>query len=143
MKDLIDKYLVENFDKEIDDYKTLNDAAQNYGDGYKKGQTEIWYMTSNSFRNLSAGSRFLEKHGGLPTVKDLKNTHILLGDIKETDLDKIFNMMQGEEYSPNGEARSLIRNKRLQHTSMSVGDVIKSKGKYYMVDNNGFYPLEE
>lgn len=137
----IDKYLKEDYDY-VNFYKTLNDAEVQ-DEGLAKGQTEIWYMHPDSFRKLSMGPKFLEKQGEMPTVRDIIDTHILLGHIKETNLDKIYKIMQGEFWSPRGEARSLLRKMGLQHTSMSVGDIIKSKGKYYMVDNSGFYPLKK
>ena len=42
--------------------------------------------------------------------------------------DEIFHTMQGEIWSPNGEARPLIRGLKLQHTSMSVGDIVVEEG---------------
>jgi hypothetical protein len=38
-------------------------------------------------------------------------------------LEELFWRMQGENWSPNGEARELIKAKGVQHTSMSVGDI--------------------
>ena len=39
--------------------------------------------------------------------------------------EEVFSHMQGEVWSPEGEALSLIRHLELHHTSMSVGDVIR------------------
>lgn len=39
------------------------------------------------------------------------------------DLEDLFYNMQGEVWSPNGEARDLIKSKGLYHTSMSIGDI--------------------
>jgi predicted MPP superfamily phosphohydrolase len=51
-----------------------------------------------------------------------------LGAIKgHANLDDIFEMMQGENYSPAGEARDLIRSSGTHHTSMSVGDIIEDE----------------
>jgi hypothetical protein len=51
--------------------------------------------------------------------------------------------MQGEVWSPNGEARELILSKGLEHTSMTVGDVIRSHqtGEHWMVGQFGFEPI--
>lgn len=50
--------------------------------------------------------------------------------------------MQGEIWSPNGEARALIQQKGLQHTSMSVDDIIvDEEGHVYIVDAIGFREL--
>ena len=48
--------------------------------------------------------------------------------------------MQGEIWSPNGEAYSLIK-KTGTHTSMSVGDVIELDGEAFLVDTFGFRDL--
>ena len=54
-------------------------------------------------------------------------------------LEDVFMMMQAEEWSPNGEARPLIRSLGLTHTSMSVGDFIEdNQGKFYRVNSCGF-----
>ena len=49
--------------------------------------------------------------------------------------------MQGEKWSPKGEARELIKSKGLRHTSMSVGDVMVVNGKPLLVDSVGFVDL--
>jgi hypothetical protein len=67
-----------------------------------------------------------------PTFHDDKNlswdnylkTHTFLRFLEAKDLDNVFYKMQGEVWSPNGEARDLIRSCGLRHTSMSVGDLI-------------------
>ena len=43
--------------------------------------------------------------------------------IEAESLDEVFSKMQGEIWSPNGEAKPLIKALELSHTSMSVGDV--------------------
>jgi hypothetical protein len=87
------------------------------------------------------GYRFLEKQKHLPDPENLDDTHVLLGVISENDPEKIFHMMQGEQWSPHGEARALIQAKGLKHTSMSVGDVVVVNGKALIVDNTGFKEL--
>lgn len=146
MNELVEKYLCEQGGMPPQ-YKSLNDAV--YMDmGLAKGSTEIWYMSADSFRFMSSGPSFMKDLAGkpgvpeLPTSKTVKNTHVLLGKIAETDLNKIFRIMQGDYWSPVGQARSLIRSKKLRHTSMSVGDIIKVKGKFYMVDMSGFEKLK-
>jgi len=56
------------------------------------------------------------------------------------NLDEVYYNMQGDIWSPNGEQREYIKALGLQHTSMSVGDVIYSAAehKYFMVDTFGF-----
>jgi hypothetical protein len=86
---------------------------------------QVWYMRPEFFRNGILGSR-------KPDPAKLEVTHVHLMDVEvepgfvdaDQALKHIFGLMQAEDWSPNGEARDLIRSKGLQHTSMSVGDVI-------------------
>jgi len=54
----------------------------------------------------------------------IDDTHIFLKFVLANNLEDVFKKMQGENWSPNGEARKLIIEKGLEHTSMSVGDVV-------------------
>lgn len=59
--------------------------------------------------------------------------------VKALTLENVYLMMQGDMWSPNGEARPIIIDLGLTHTSMSMGDVIKDeKGQYWMVGMIGF-----
>jgi hypothetical protein len=42
----------------------------------------------------------------------------------ENPLEVVFHLMQGETWSPNGEARPFIQNLGVQHTSMFEGDLV-------------------
>jgi len=98
---------------------------------FKEGATEIWYQTEwKPFpEDLDA--------------KNLTKTHTLLGTVEEGHyLENLFVMMQGENWSPEGEARERIDAKGLAHTSMSVGDCIVVDGKGFMVDYAGFKELK-
>jgi hypothetical protein len=116
-------------------YKTINDAFALYGKLHSlmRGNTEIWYQKSAVFGRVNAKNI---------NPDDLDRTHILLGGIFEKDLDDIFRVLQGDVWSPQGEARHLIRSKGLGHTSMSVGDVIVVGNKTFMVDRIGFTSLD-
>ena len=123
-------------------YEDLSDAAEVTGnDGYLPGRTQIWYMKPSFFRDGLMGADALEEEGLLPDPRNLKKTHVLLGKIRETNPSKIFKMMQGMFYSPNGEARNLIRQNGLRHTSMSVGDVVVIGNKALLVDSFGWREL--
>ena len=47
--------------------------------------------------------------------------------------------MQGEDWSPTGEARELIATKDVRHTSMSVGDIVINHDTRvaYILDRTG------
>ena len=134
-----DKYLNRLLNEEK--FESLNSAAK-HGTGYAAGPTEIWYMKPEFFRDGIFGYNYLKKENLLPKADNLSKTHILLGSIKETDPDKIFQMMQGENWSPAGEAKDLIKEKGLKHTSMSMGDVIVTPHKTLMVDFAGFAEIK-
>ena len=48
---------------------------------------------------------------------------VFLKDVDAENLEDLFVKMQGEVWSPKGEANDLIKGLGLHHTSMSVGDV--------------------
>jgi hypothetical protein len=56
-------------------------------------------------------------------VLDL-NSFAYVTTVHATSLDDAYLRMQGENWSPNGEARPLIKMLGLKHTSMSVGDCL-------------------
>ena len=65
-------------------------------------------------------------------VTNLQSTHVRLCQVEAENLDDAWRQMQGENWSPNGEARPLLERVGLSHTSMSVGDVIQDdEGTYW------------
>lgn len=77
------------------------------------------------------------------TKAHLKQTHVGLKSVCAENIEDVFYKMQGEIWSPNGEARGLILSKGLSHTSMTVGDVVYNfqDHQYYVVDDIGFSVL--
>ncbi len=72
-----------------------------------------------------------------------KQEFVQVREIEALDMDQAFMKMQAEIWSPNGEARSLIKKLGLQHTSMSVGDVLQDeKGEYHLVQMFGFKKIK-
>jgi len=71
---------------------------------------------------------------------NLGETHLWLKDFEAENLEDVFQKMQAEVWSPNGETRELILSKGLSHTSMSVGDVVYDvkADRYFEVDMIGF-----
>ena len=94
------------------------------------GKTKIWYSKPEAFRDMSSGK--------LPSVATLHETHVLLGTTNITDKEEIFSRLQGESWSPKGEAKELISYLGLKHTSMCMGDVVEIDGIYYVVGFTGF-----
>ncbi len=68
-----------------------------------KGPVEVWYMTEAGWREVSSG---ITVH---PEKISLGITHELLGEIKERNLQKAWVALQGDFWSPHGEARGLIQ----------------------------------
>jgi len=83
----------------------------------------------------------VKKRNCLPDIKNLKKTHVLLGSVKGTNKEKLFDPLQGEKWSPNGEAYDLIDQSGTMHTSMTVGDIIEIQDKFYMADLRNFREL--
>jgi|WetSurSiteA1Bulk_404760.scaffolds.fasta_scaffold104430_2 hypothetical protein len=77
-----------------------------------------------------------------PDPSNVTATHVFIGTqfaSGEQALESVFLRMQGEEWSPNGEAINLIKAVGADHTSMSVGDVIVDEdGNVFGVENIGF-----
>jgi hypothetical protein len=121
-------------------YKTLNDAA-NIDQSFKSGSTGIWYLRPDLSQERMGSKWLIDKGLPLPDPKKLGKTHVLVGSVKESDLHKIFRMMQGDYWSPNGEANTMIARRKLAHTSMSIGDAIQKGGKAWLVDRYGFTAL--
>jgi hypothetical protein len=119
---------------EAEQYNSLNDV-------YPSGGTEIWYWKEDFARDAMMGAKFMAKQGVMPTPDSVPNNYVLIGKIRETNPDKIFHMMQGEIWSPEGQARNMIRASGTGHTSMSVGDIIHVGNKWLMVDRYGFHAL--
>ena len=67
----------------------------------------------------------------LLTVSTLAHSHERLGEVEGKHLDDAWRRIQGENWSPHGEARELIQSLGLSHTSMSVGDVLQDEAGVY------------
>lgn len=127
-------------------YLTLNNAALvTPFPELAKGTTKIWYMKPEHMRALGFGGlTWAKKEGTVVTKKTVREeTHVLLGEINCVDLEEIFIMLQGENWSPRGEARTLIESLGLSHTSMSVGDVVEIGDQMFMVGNYCWDKIEE
>lgn len=139
-------------------YITLNDAGDKFPE-LQKGDTEIWYI-----KDTEDGEKWFLKIGyevkeekdiasqlDIKTIMEsLEKSHTLLGKIKEDSpdkIDKLYWILQGEVWSPNGEANSLIRDSNARHTSMMIGDIIvmhtkQNTKKVFILANEGWYDFE-
>lgn len=104
--------------------------------------TAIWYMRPEFFRDGIMGLEWCREQGLAPDPQNLCKTHVYLTDSEITDLEHLFAQMQGENWSPNGEASGLIEERGLHHTSMSIGDLaVLDTGEVWIVDTVGFQSL--
>jgi hypothetical protein len=115
----------EAFEQAFDKPRQYRELADVFGEG----DLQVWYLKPE----------FAHSHGSFgekPDPTNLKRTHVLLGSISPTvvggyrlaTLDEMWVELQGERWSPKGEARELIASKGLIHTSMSVGDCFVTHG---------------
>lgn len=124
-----------------DQYKTLNDASSRIPE-LGEGATKIWYARSGSDVDPMSWLRTIRKNKGSSFKGDLGETHTLLGTVRSEEPEKLFHALQGEMWSPNGEARGLISSLGLSHTSMSVGDAIQIGRRLLVCDMVGFIEVE-
>jgi hypothetical protein len=73
-----------------------------------------------------------------------EDKYVTLGQVYLSNEEDIFQAMQGENWSPNGEARELIEARGADHTSMSVGDrIVYPSGRTLEVTAFGFKVVEK
>lgn len=126
--------------RDDESYDRFSDASL-LDDRYGSGRTQVWYCKAEYFRDLSMGSLFAARKDVLPDPYDLDKTHIYIGNVNETNPSKVFQIMQSEMWSPDGQASTLPAIQKCRHTSMSVGDVMVIGGEILMVDSRGFCDL--
>ena len=115
-------------------YETLNDASE-IDERLEEGDTQIWYVKQVPTIRTDELIQHID-------VEHLDKTHVHLGNIRGAAPEMIFALMQGEHWSPKGEARKLIMESGLMHTSMMIGDIIVlPDGKVLMAELEGFKRL--
>jgi len=122
-------------------YRNLKDASD-IDLRYAGSRFSIFYATS--LRDYSFGQEVAVKEFGAPSPK--RNvTHKLLGTIDASCVDEAWQMMQGEFWSPRGEASTMIKLLGIGHTSMAVGDVVldNETGEAHFVECCGFSTVED
>lgn len=107
----------------------------------KRQTYKVYYAKNPHF-----GRRHFGIRGDEPelTLSDLPETHVFVKEVQAESLGQVFHLMQGEIWSPGGEARPLIKRLGLHHTSMSVGDVAQAgDGTYYECMIQGWREIKE
>lgn len=129
--------------RSLTQYTTLSDAASTTGNNlYGEPGARVWFYKPGTSRDMTMGPDYLSEYEPdlLPrSPKDLQKTHVLVGEIGSLNPQTVFELMQGENWSPQGAARSLIRKLGLAHTSMSIGDVIQIGDALHMVGRSGSF----
>lgn len=122
-------------------YQSLSDAAAVTGDARYQGEgLSIWYMRPEHRIEASNGFQFMKERGYAPTPRTLGELYVKLGEIDRSAVNSpvgVFGLMQGEVWSPTGNARTLIGELGLAHTSMSQGDMYEIDGVFFMIDRYG------
>lgn len=111
---------------------------------------QIWYYKRPLSMAATLGHDGLERSGQLPTPETLLEGYGLIGEISgltvrptelkgdlspmDSAISRIRTMMQGEVWSPQGQARGLVERAGVGHTSMSPGDMFEYGGVYYMLE---------
>lgn len=135
----------------INAYNNLNDAAERHGlPELGVGPTEVYYLRMGDPIGAGGDRCGILAQFGLgegrpwhPTASQFLRLWKKVGSIACTDKERIFGLMQGEVWSPNGEARIMVRRDRLDHTSMSVGDMICIDGTYWICRATGWEEWHE
>jgi len=104
----------------------------------------VWYKTKSTRSLLRKfdGIKQGYESGDFPNALDVTHTEVceIFLPVKE-DVDichQVTDMMQGENWSPNGEAKHLISSLDLSHTSICENDVIQIGDKFYALFESQF-----
>ena len=112
-------------------------------DMYGGGLTRIWYNRDPECLPSYYGIGKVPEKCRID-VDDLRRTHAYLGNVPFEDLETVWMKMQAEQWSVEGEARDLIVEKGLAHTSMSIGDIVESRdGSIWQVGMLGFKKIKD
>lgn len=122
-------------------YKTFQDVQDNprVRDDMKValalGDTQVWYSRENVGNlTLTAAERF--------DVDNPKATHVRIAQVAGNELEWLYVVLQGEHWSPNGEANNFLHSVGATHTSLSCGDVLVIDGVAYVCMPSGWKGLK-
>jgi hypothetical protein len=105
---------------------------------FDQRKVTVWYSKGISMHMMAIGG--VKKEGfSLDDGYPLEKTHAAVVEYytdnhKSLDVcESTFSLMQGEVWSPNGEARELIESlDGVNHTSMMVGDIVQIDDDLYL-----------
>lgn len=85
----------------------------------------------------------IDTYRRLPTRmsrRKFNDNFVYLMAVPAESLEEVYHNMQGEIWSPHGEAREIIRALGVGHTSMSMGDIVHHplSNQYWFVNRFGF-----
>ncbi len=91
---------------------------------------QVWYQKPEFFQSI------VRPTVDASTTDSLSQTHTMVAVCMAETKEDVFRWMQGENWSPNGEANPLVRSLGLSHTSMMIGDVLtQASGKAWILDH--------
>lgn len=105
--------------------------------------SKVFYYNSHNieFEADFIQRRYFDKNLSV-TKEEFEKNYKFVTSCMSDDLNDIFMFMQGEVWSPNGEARELISALGVGHTSMSVGDIVQTDEGHFIVAQVGFNKLD-
>lgn len=119
----------------IENQKLLDELIQahvNQLDGVE--QFTVFYQTQFGSQ---IGAAYHAADGESVVVK--LDDYTQVAKVNCDNLEEVYFRMQGDVWSPRGEARPIIKELGLKHTSMSVGDLVKdSRNRYWIKNLSGY-----
>lgn len=116
-------------------------SLQDAGNEYSPGETQIWYWKENFGHEMMKGYDALKRENRLPDPANLNATHVLIGNIAETNPSNVFSMMQAEAWSPQNQGEEMTNRLGAGHIGMDTGDIIVIGDQVLFVDRKGFVNL--
>jgi hypothetical protein len=98
----------------------------------KKSNLIICFSKKEFGRDLRCGDFFLIDS------TNLGKTHIQVATCEDIDLERAFEIFQGENWNRTGQQNEHLKALGCDHSSISVGDVIVADGEIFAVDSWGF-----
>lgn len=147
-------------------YRELNDAAIQIRPGAPdlsilsagNRRATVWYFTLEFLQQLwplflsnDGKGQSLWEQALLERGCNIKSTHMAVGEVNCTArpgkqrtqwLKDLFAALQACKWTPDGEARSLLVQRRLSHVSMSIGDCIQVDGDLYIAGLTKFVQVK-